>query len=150
LGKKWAEDGHWLQQRGTPRWRAWSGYAFEGACLKHASRIKAALGIGGVQTTESPWRHAGSEIAPGAQIDLLIDRADGTINICEMKFSEGPFTIDKSYAAELRQKRDTFRRITGTRKNLFLTMITTFSITDNAYAKELVANSVLADELFRE
>lgn len=150
LGRKPADDGHWLNQRGTPKWRAWSGYAFEGACLKHASRIKAALGIGGVQTTESPWRHAGSDAAPGAQIDLLIDRADGTISLCELKFSEGPFTIDKSYAAELRQKRDTFRHITGTRKSLFLTMVTTFGIADNAYAKELVTNSVLADELFRE
>jgi hypothetical protein len=150
LGKKPAHDGHWLKQRGTPRWRAWSGYAFEGACLKHASRIKVALGIGGVQTTESPWRHTGSETAPGAQIDLLIDRADDTISLCEMKFSEGLFTIDKSYAGELRQKRDTFRRITGTRKNLFLTLVTTFGIADNAHAKELVANSVLADELFRE
>lgn len=148
LGKKSADDGHWLKQRGTPKWRAWSGYAFEGVCLKHAPRIKNALGIGGVQTTESPWRHAGSDAAPGTQIDLLIDRADGTINLCEMKFSEAPFTIDKSYAAELRQKRDTFHRITGTRKNLFLTMITTFGIADNAYAKELVGNSVLADELF--
>lgn len=148
LGKKSADDGHWLKQRGTPKWRAWSGYAFEGVCLKHAPRIKNALGIGGVQTNESPWRHAGSDAAPGTQIDLLIDRADGTINLCEMKFSEAPFTIDKSYAAELRQKRDTFHRITGTRKNLFLTMITTFGIADNAYAKELVGNSVLADELF--
>lgn len=148
LGKKSADDGHWLKQRGTPKWRAWSGYAFEGVCLKHAPRIKNALGIGGAQTTESPWRHAGSDAAPGTQIDLLIDRADGTINLCEMKFSEAPFTIDKSYAAELRQKRDTFHRITGTRKNLFLTMITTFGIADNAYAKELVGNSVLADELF--
>ena len=149
LGRKSADEGHWLKQRGVPRWRAWSGSAFEGACLKHASRIKAALGIGGVQTTESPWRHTGSDAVPGAQIDLLIDRADGTISICEMKFSEGPFTIDKAYAAELRQKRDTFRRITGTRKNLFLTMVTTFGVVENAYAKELVTHSVLADELFR-
>jgi len=150
LGKKPVSDGHWLKQRGTPKWRAWSGYAFEGVCLKHASRIKAALGIAGVQTTEVPWRHAGSQTDPGAQIDLLIDRADNTISLCEMKFSEGQFTIDKPYAGELRQKRDTFRRVTGTRKNIFLTLVTTFGITDNTYAKELVANSVLADELFRE
>lgn len=150
LGRKPADEGYWLKQRGTPRWRAWSGYAFETACLKHASRIKAALGISGVQTTEAPWRHVASEAAPGAQIDLLIDRADDTISLCEMKFSEAQFTIDKAYAEKLRQKRDTFRRITGTRKNLFLTMVTTFGIVDNAYAKELVANSVLAEELFRE
>lgn len=150
LGKIEASDGHWLKQRGTPKWRAWSGYAFEGVCLKHASCIKAALGIAGVQTTEAPWRHAGSETDPGAQIDLLIDRADNTISLCEMKFSEGLLTIDKPCAGELRQKRDTFSRVTGTRKNIFLTMVTTFGISDNAYAKELVANSVLADELFRE
>jgi len=89
-----------------------------------------------------------SDTDPGAQIDLLIDRADNTISLCEMKFSEGQFTIDKPYAGELRQKRDTFRRVTGTRKNIFLTLVTTFGIVDNAYAKELVANSVLADELF--
>lgn len=150
LGKKPAGDGHWLKQRGTPKWRASSGYAFEGVCLKHASRIKAALGIAGVQTTEAPWRHAGSETEPGAQIDLLIDRADDTISLCEMKFSEGLFTIEQPYAGELRQKRDTFRRVTRTRKHILLTMVTTFGIADNAHAKELVASSVLADELFRE
>jgi len=150
LGKRSADDGHWLKQRGTPRWRAWSGYAFEGVCLKHASRIKAALGISGVETTQAPWRHMGSETAPGAQIDLLIDRADNTISLCEMKFSDGLFTIDRSYAAQLRQKRDTFRRVTGTRKNILLAMVTTFGIADTAHARELVANSVLADELFRE
>jgi hypothetical protein len=150
LGRKAANEGHWLKQRGTPKWRAWSGYAFEGLCLKHAPCIKAALGIAGIQTTESPWRHPGSDTTPGAQIDLLLDRADSSISICEMKFSEGPFTIDKAYADELRQKRETFRRITGTRKTLFLTVVTTFGITDNAYAKELVAKSVLASELFRE
>ncbi len=150
LGRKQTGEGYWLKQRGTPKWRAWSGYAFEGICLKHASRIKAALGIAGVQTTEAPWRHAGSANDPGTQIDLLIDRADDTISLCEMKFSEGLFTIDKKYAGELRQKRDTFRRVTRTRKNIFLTMVTAFGIADNAHAKELVAKSVLADELFRE
>ncbi|MCL4180045.1 MAG: hypothetical protein KJ072_20145, partial [Verrucomicrobia bacterium] len=65
-----------------PGWsRAWSGYAFEGVCLKHASLIKAALGIAGVQTTGAPWRHPGSKTESGKQIDLLIDPADSTINI---------------------------------------------------------------------
>lgn len=67
-----------------------------------------------------------------------------------MKFSERPFTFDKSYAKELRQKHDTFHRITGTRKNLFLMMVTTFGIADSAYAKELATKSVLADDLFRD
>ncbi len=150
LGKKTLWSGYWMKQRQTPKWRAWSGYSFEGICLKHAHQIKDALGIGGVQTTEAPWRCQSTDDESGAQVDLLIDRADDTINLCEMKFSEGVFTIDKRYADILRQKRDTFRRVTGTRKNIFITLVTTYGITDNAHAKELVASHVEAGVLFKE
>ena len=148
LGKRMPENGYWIKQRQSPRWRAWSGYAFEGICLKHARQIKAALGISGVQTTEAPWRHHPATGESGAQIDLLIDRADDTINLCEMKFSEGAFTIDKRYADIMRHKRDTFRRVTGTRKNLFFTMVTTYGVADNPCAKELVASRVEVEALF--
>jgi len=150
LGRKSPGDGFWLRQRQSPRWRAWSGFAFESVCLKHTQQLKAALGIAGVNTTESAWRYLprpGAE-ERGAQIDLLIDRHDQTINLCEMKFADGEFTIDKRYAAELRHKRDTFRRITRTRKNLFLTMVSTFGVHNNAHAKELVAASLTSDALF--
>ncbi len=150
LGKRSPGDGYWLTQQNAPRRRAWTGYAFEGLCLKHAPRLKAALGIANVETTEAPWRYqssANSDI-PGAQIDLLIDRRDGTINLCEMKYSETEFTIDKKYANDLRRKLDVFRRVTGTRKNVFLTMVTTFGVINNAYAKELVANTLTLEDLF--
>lgn len=150
LGKRSPGDGYWLSQQNAPRRRAWAGYAFESLCLKHAQRLKAALGVAGVGTIEAPWRHqpaAKSEI-PGAQIDLLIDRRDNTINVCEMKFSESEFMIDKKYAGDLRRKLDVFRRITDTRKNVFLTMVTTFGVVNNAYAKELVANSLTLEDLF--
>jgi AAA+ ATPase superfamily predicted ATPase len=150
LGKRSPGDGYWLSQQNAPRRRAWAGYAFESLCLKHAQRLKAALGVAGVETIEAPWRHqpaAKSEI-PGAQIDLLIDRRDNTINVCEMKFSESEFMIDKKYAGDLRRKLDVFRRITDTRKNVFLTMVTTFGVVNNAYAKELVANSLTLEDLF--
>ena len=149
LGKRSPGDGYWLSQQNAPRRRAWAGYAFENLCLKHAQRLKAALGVAGVETIEAPWRYqpaAKSEI-PGAQIDLLIDRRDNTINVCEMKFSETEFTIDKKYAGDLRRKLDVFRRVTGTRKNVFLTMVTTFGVVNNAYAKELVANSLTLEDL---
>ena len=150
LGKRSPGDGYWLSQQNAPRRRAWAGYAFESLCLKHAQRLKAALGVAGVETIEAPWRHqpaAKSEI-PGAQIDLLIDRRDNTINVCEMKFSESEFMIDKKYAGDLRRKLDVFRRITDTRKNVFLTMVTTFGVTNNTYAKELVANSLTLEDIF--
>jgi uncharacterized protein len=150
LGKRSPGDGYWLQQSHSPRWRAWSGNAFEGVCLKHIPQLKAALGIAGVSTTESSWRYRppkGSE-ERGTQIDLLIDRRDQTINLCEMKFSDSEFTIDKQVAAELRHKRNMFRNMTRTRKNVFLTMVTTFGVADNAHAKELIATSLTIDALF--
>jgi hypothetical protein len=150
LGRKSPGDGHWLRQSQSQRWRAWSGYAFEGVCLKHTARLKAGLGIAGVGSTQAPWRHRVSKASKehGVQIDLLIDRDDQTVNLCEMKFSDSEFTIDKRYAGALRRKRDMFRRVTRTRKNIFLTMVTTFGVTDNAYARELVASSLTIDALF--
>ena len=150
LGKRSPGEGYWLLQQNSPRRRTWTGYAFENICLKHASCLKAALGIANVQTMEASWHYRGaseSEI-PGAQIDLLIDRRDNTINLCEMKYCEAVFTIDKSYARDLRQKRDVFLRVTGTRKNVFLTMVTTFGITDNAHARELAVNPLTLEDLF--
>lgn len=120
-------EGAWLRIRGTPAWRAWSGYSFEGVCLRHADRLRAALGIGGVQTEESTWRYrpgGGEAGGDGAQIDLVIDRRDRCINLCEMKFSEAAFVIDKAYARALVERRDAFRRLTGTSKALFTTLVT--------------------------
>lgn len=121
-------EGAWLRIRGSPAWRAWSGYSFEGVCLKHADRLREALGIGGIQTEESTWRHRPGEAEDGAQIDLVIDRKDSSINLCEMKFSEAAFVIDKAYARSLVNKRETFRRSTGTRKSLFTTLVTTHGL----------------------
>ena len=130
-----------LTQQNAPRRRAWTEYAFEGLCLKHALQLKTALGIASVKTTEAPWRYQSSTNSniPGAQIDLLIDRRDDTINLCKMKYFNMEFTIDKKYAKDLRRKLAIFRRVTGTRKNIFLTMVTMFGVTNNDYAKELVA-----------
>jgi hypothetical protein len=153
---KWIErhrggaDNVWINKRGTAAWRAWSGYAFEGICIKHIASLKRALGIEAVETTESAWLHRPTDRADrgGAQVDLVIDRRDASINLCEMKFSDGEFAIDKHYAGELRHKRDTFRRITGSRKTLLVTMITTHGLRDNQYARELVDRSLTMDALF--
>lgn len=150
LGKRSPGEGYWASQQNAPRRRAWTGYAFEGLCLKHTANLKANLGIANVETTEAPWRYQSSDKSEisGAQIDLLIDRRDNTINICEMKFSESEFVIDKRYAADLRRKIDVFKKITGTRKNVFLTMVTTFGVRNNEHAKELVSNSLTLKDIF--
>lgn len=141
-------DNVWMKKQGTPAWRAWSGLAFEATCLKHVGAIKRALGIAGVDSVDATWAHRADAQADGAQIDLVIDRADRSTNLCEMKFSEGPFAIDKGYARELAHKRDTFRALTGTNKALFLTLVTTYGVRDNEHATNLGIQSIVMDALF--
>jgi AAA+ ATPase superfamily predicted ATPase len=141
--------GTWTKLSTSPSWKSWSGTAFESVCLKHTKEIKAALGIAGVYTEESAWRYVPGKGQPGAQIDLLFDRRDFCISICEIKFSDTPFTIDKAYAAELIRKLDVFKHKTKTPKTLFMAMITTFGIQDNGYKTNLVQNDIRMDVLFR-
>lgn len=138
------DENIWINGLDDPKHRAWSGYAFEQVCLAHIRHIKKALGIIGVQTVTSSW------LGNNAQIDLVIDRRDRVINICEMKFSINDFTIDKKYAGELRNKISSFRESTDTRKATFLTMVTTFGLTKNEYSTSLVQNVVTMDKLFDE
>jgi hypothetical protein len=135
----------WINGLDSPAQRAWSGYAFEQVCLSHLDAIKKALGISGVQTQTSAWKS--SNAAKGAQIDLLIDRRDQVINLCEMKFSMHPFTIDKSYAQSLQNKVAVFKSETGTRKAIYLTMITTYGLARAAYSS-MVQNELTMDILF--
>lgn len=126
---------YWMQFSVTPAHSAWSGYAFEQLCLLHIPQIKASLGIGGVLTEVSSWRsrHA----SPGAQIDLVIERSDRIINLCEAKFAADEFTVDKAYAQALRHKRSAFINETGTRKAAHTTLISTFGLRRNEYSNEI-------------
>lgn len=126
----------------------WCGYAFENICIKHVAQIKKALGIYGVQSVEASWRKAGTKNDRGAQIDLLIDRADGCINICEMKFSNKLFVIDRKYAAELDNKLKIFHENSETKKTLFLTMVTTYGVFDNDYREQRMDAGVTMEALF--
>jgi hypothetical protein len=115
--------------------------------LYHLPQIKQALGISGVQTTVSSWRSMSKE--NGTQVDLVIDRRDQIINLCEMKFSINTFAIDKKYAEELRNKISVFKQETGTKKSVLLTMVTTYGLKANNYSS-LVQNSLTMDVLFME
>jgi uncharacterized protein len=141
-----SDQNSWIDRLDNPEVRAWSGYAFEQICLAHLPQIKKALGIGSVQTFSSVWQ--GTDGVSSAQIDLVIDRRDQAINLCEMKFSINPFVIDKSYSDTLRQKIGVFKAATGTRKAIFLTFITTFGLAQNEYAMSVVQNSLTMDVLF--
>ena len=140
------DDDIWVNGVDNPQFRTWSGYAFELLSLHHVREIKQALGISGIQTRTSAW-YSTDKLAK-AQVDLVIDRRDGVINLCEMKFSIKPYTIDKKYAEELRNKIGVFREVTKTPKSIFLTMVTSFGLQKNEYSTALVQNSLTMDIFF--
>ncbi len=142
--------GSWLKISATSSWKSWSGFAFERLCLAHIPQVKAALGISGVYTEESAWRYKGNKEETGTQIDLVIDRADNVINICEIKFSVNEFTITKKYAEELKHKRLKFKQKNKSKKTLFLTMLSTFGLVDNQYSTSLVHQKIDVNVLFKE
>jgi predicted AAA+ superfamily ATPase len=137
---------NWSNAIDTPAYRAWSGYAYEQICLYHIQQIKSALGISGIISHTFSWKSQHSE--KGAQIDLIIDRRDHVINVCEIKFSTELYTISKAYAQQLRQKVATFRAETVTKKAIFLTMITTYGLNTNQHSSGLVQHDLGMGVLF--
>lgn len=141
-------SGTWIKFSTGTSWKSWSGYAFESICMKHTVQIKKALGIENVYSETSIWQSKPQKEEPGAQIDLLIDRQDQCINVCEMKFSVNTFDITKGYAKELESKLNVFRENTKTRKTLFLTMVTTHGVNNSKTYAGLIQNEVTMDALF--
>ena len=129
--KRYTED-FWIHYNTTPSYSAWSGYAFELVCLLHTPQIKQSLGIAGVLTEVSSWRS--KDATPGVQIDLVLDRNDGIINLCEMKFSSSEYPLNKAYYDKLKAKKDAFISQTGTRKSAHTTLVTTFGLKQNEYS----------------
>jgi AAA+ ATPase superfamily predicted ATPase len=139
---------NWLSLAQSAPWKSWAGYAFECICLKHTHAIKNALGISGLTTTQSSWWYKGDEYNKGAQVDMLLDRPDNTINLMEIKFSTGPYSITKKYSEELRNKINTFIRVTNTRKNVFCCMIAPYGVEKNEHYLGVVQQQLTLEDLF--
>ncbi|MCP5506218.1 MAG: AAA family ATPase [Chlamydiales bacterium] len=141
------EKEYWIKKQSDPSWKSWAGFAFEGICLKHLGQIKKGLQIGGVSTSSSYWKEA-KEGRKEVEIDLVIDRADQCLNLCEMKFVNDEFVITKSYAEQLRRKRSLFEERTRTKKAIFMTLITPFGAKENGYLQEMISHQLTLDTLF--
>ena len=141
-----SDEHFWTNLIGNAKHRAWSGYAFEQVCMQHTPQIRHKLGIAGVVTYSAAWRSKKSE--PATQIDLLIDRNDGIINICEMKYTDGEFVIDKKQNENLRNKKSTFINETQTRKAVHLTMLTTYGVKRNEYWNNIQSEATMSDLFF--
>ncbi len=135
-------DDSWTSLFNSRSYLSWGGLAFEAVCLKHVTQIKKALGIAGVSANSSSWRNE------NAQIDLIIDRSDNCINLCEMKFSVSEFTITKTYKDSLLNKKSEFKNQLTSRKNIFVTMVTSFGVKINPNSTISMDNQVTMDSLF--
>ena len=125
--------------------RAWTGYSYEQVALAHIDQIKRKLQIGGVLTRQYSWRSRKSQ--PGVQIDLVIDRNDGVINLCEIKYCRDEFEIDEAYGRQLQRRAEVFRRETNTKAALHTTLVTTYGLVKNEYSS-IVQSVVTMEDLF--
>ena len=141
--------GMWNQLAATQAYKIWLGYAFETFCARHIDHIKQALGIAAVYTEIYSLRVKRAKDKKGFQIDLIIDRADNTINLCEMKFYGSTFKIDKSYGLTLANRKQAFIDTTKTKKQIFTTMITSFGLEDNQYALAFTDASLQLDDIIQ-
>lgn len=149
-GAKKVSSAYWLRKKGSPSYSTWAGYAFENICIQHYPQIISALKLSVVAELYSSWRYIPPQNHEeiGAQIDLVIDRADSCITLCEMKFHHEEFLISKEYAATLLHKKHCFKEKTKTRKTIFMTLITPYGVKKEANYLRCVDSQLTLNSLF--
>ena len=144
------KKGYWNKQHLSSAWKSWSGYAFEAICYKHIFQISDALHLNAA-AIPTTWRYIPKKNTTenGAQIDLLFDRDDDVISLCEIKYTDEPFKIDKPYAQKLLNKITVFKEKTKTTKQILLSLVSATGIQPSMYSEEIVAGVVVLDDLFK-
>lgn len=140
----------WATLHQSQQYKIWTGYAFENLCQRHIAEIKNALGISGIYTEHYSFNtKADDHTKSGHQIDLIIDRKDDSINLCECKFYNTEFAISKEYASKLRNRKQEFIESTKTKKTVFNTLITNYGAVKNKYYLEVVDTDLTVSDLMR-
>lgn len=140
------ETNYWQHHINTPEINSWLGLAFERLCLSHVEQIKQALRIDGISTIQYAWRSKHSD--PGAQIDLVIERADKIVNLCEIKYSQETYTLDKDEYEKLLNRKSSFINETGLKHTPWITIIASSGLAKGMYS-DMVQSVVSQDDLFR-
>ncbi len=148
-GNEITDADFWEKNQNAQKLSAWKGIAFEEVCLAHIQQIKNALGIGAITSRESAWSIKGDKENNGTQIDLLIDRDDSIVNLCEMKFLQDKYTITKSYDEKLRSRTQMLIDRLPKRTTVHLTLITSYGLKYNEYSGE-IQKLLTLDSLFTE
>ncbi len=148
LGKRKEPDSKdWNNRFGRKAMIAWYAFAFETLCWNHIPQIKRALGIPSVHTEEFSWRKEGNDDEMGAQIDLVVRRADNIVNLCEMKFCIADHVIDKAEEANIRNKISVYQRTTGCKETIFPVLVTTYGLLRNMHSN-IIQHTITMDDLF--
>lgn len=147
-GKNRGKD-FWKNNENTPTLYKWRGTAFEEACLLHIDQIKAALGVYGIESKQSAWTLQGDTDHDGHQIDLIIERADRVVNLCEMKFYAGEYEVTKAYDATMRKRITAIRNLVKARQNVQTVLVSSFGVKKGMY-QGIFQQSITLDDLFRQ
>lgn len=148
IAGKRTHSGSWLTYQSKPEYKIWGGYAFENICIKHKNSILKALKIEGIHTEISSLAVQGNENDKGMQFDMLIDRADQCINLCEIKFYNAEWSMDEKDSVSLLNKKELFRKKTDTKKTLFNTVITVYGLNENTHSRNAVDVEIKGESLF--
>lgn len=138
-----------LQLFSHQKFNVWSGYAFENICFTHYRQIAKALGISAIFHEFSSFQFTGNDTYAGIQIDLLIDRADGIIHLCEVKFANADYVLSPTYKKTLRERARTFSAITQSRKAIFIALLTTYGLRNQSAHMDVVQHILTLDDLFQ-
>lgn len=134
----------WTQIFQKQEYKSWCGYAFETICLKHAQEIKQALKCDQIESKNYSWQN------DKAQVDLVIDRDDDVVNLCEIKFYNNEYSMDSGYLTSLRNKENQFKTATKTKKSIYTVMITTWGVNLNQYSKAILSSNLKMHCLFEQ
>lgn len=138
---------YWENVLSSRQISTWVGLAFEQVCRNHIDSIKRGLGISGVATRQSSLIIRGDGQRTGTQVDLVLERADRIVNLCEMKFSAAEFMVEKDYDITLRNRIERVRELLKKQQTLFLTLITTYGLKYNSYSG-IFQKVLTLDDLF--
>lgn len=144
---KTSDEQYWTHKLATPKANTWLGLAYERLCMAHIQQIKVALGISGLHTEYYSWRS--KEHQPAAQVDMIIERSDNMVNLCEIKYSAGQYIMDKAEYEKIQNRQMAFMEETKCKQGIFLTLITTSAPKQNEYSS-MMNGVVLLDDLFRK
>jgi hypothetical protein len=147
--QKTLDSTFWMSNVKSDVIKVWRGYAFEDLCMRHVDGIKRALGISGISTNQSAWAVTGDDEKEGTQIDMLMERADNVVNMCEMKFYSEPYAVKKSYHMKLVHRMNVLVEKVSRKTVVHNVLVTTYGLVRNEYAGDFV-NVVTLDDLFKE